>query len=231
MGIQPSNIVTTQTNYEDVENGIVYSQYPDAGAHLKGDTAVILYINRIFVYSDGKIPDVYGLDTEGAVYGLRFSKYNFGRIWIYEDYAASGSYGTVFDQSPKPGESISSGQDIKLYAYALSQANYSSSFKLKKSVTEALLTGKEKTVTVTLSIQHTTETMTNVAYEGAPIMDFERVVFEKQLSYDEAVNMKKLNTDFKLYLENADEADRYILNYYVDGELFETSETSLKKLN
>ena len=165
------------------------------------------------------------------MYGLRFSKYNFGRIWIYEDYEASGSYGTVFDQSPKPGEAYSSGQDIKLYAYALSQANYSSSFKLKKSVTEALLTGKEKTVTVTLSIQHTTETMTNVAYEGAPIMDFERVVFEKQLSYDEAVNMKKLNTDFKLYLENADEADRYILNYYVDGELFETSETSLKKLN
>ncbi len=231
MGIQPSNIVTTQTNYEDVENGIVYSQYPDAGAHLKEDTAVILYINRIFVYSDGKIPDVYGLDTEDAVYGLRFSKYNFGRIWIYEDYEASGSYGTVFDQSPKSGEAYSSGQDIKLYTYALSQANYGSSFKLKKSVAEALLTGKEKTVTVTLSIQRTTETMTNEAYAGAPIIDFERVVFEKQLSYDEAVNMKKLNTDFKLYLENADEADRYILNYYVDGELFETSETSLKKLN
>ena len=116
MGISKENILCSQTNSYELENGEVSSQYPLQGEQIDAQTQVILYVNRIFVYEQDVIPQMYGLDIEDALIGLS-DYYTFKNIFVTATYSSDTDYGTVYRQTPHAGDGWNREQTMRLYIY------------------------------------------------------------------------------------------------------------------
>ncbi len=217
LGVQESSIVCSQTNYYDKQNGTVASQYPEMGEEILDNTAIILYINRIFVYEQGKVPEISGLDIEDALLGL-MDYYRFKNVFVYAKYDEKAEYGTVYSQSPAAREEYREDDTLRIYAYDLKPANYESSFKVPWVVVSSANRENKNKLTVTADM-----TYMDISTEFA--------VFESDLSYEELRKMNFVATDISLYMDKSADGNRLNLKYYLNDEEITSAAVLLKEID
>ena len=217
MGISADNILCSQTNSYALENGEISSQYPLSGEQIDTQTQVILYVNRIFVYEQDVIPQMYGLDIEDALIGLN-EYYSFKHIFVTAVYSPNEDYGTVYRQTPHAGDGWNLEQTMRLYIYEMAESNYKSSYRLPWAVTAAAKDDNEHRLTVAIKTQ----------YEG---MECLKTLIDRRMSYDEIRQMNLKYTDFEVFMPEMNDVGRSVLHFYIDGDELGMQPITLERIN
>ncbi len=202
-GFNMKNVVYAQANSDILDNGIVASQYPEPGTEMNAGSQIILYVNRVFVYVDGKIPDICGLDVDDALAGLE--SYEFRNVFVHARYRNNQEYGSVYQQEPSAGMYYSPTQTMSLYINDIAEPNFRGRYSVPWTVISAAERGEKNKLTVTIGTQ----------YDG---LEAELVVFSGELEYNELRNMNTNYIYFEMYSADMNDRMNSEIRYYIDGE-------------
>lgn len=216
MGIGEENILCSQVNSYVLQNGEVASQYPEEDTEIDENTQVILYVNRIFVYEQGKVPQMFGLDVEDALEGLD-TYYNFKNVFVRARYSADADYGSVYSQTPEAGITQRSTQTMRLFIYDIAEANYSSGYRLPWAVVSAADDGKKHMLTVAIE----------TTYDQQEAL---LAIYDERTAYEDIREMNIVSTEFKVYMPEMDDVGTSVLHFYLDGEEITSQEVRLERI-
>ena len=177
---------------------------------------MILYVNRIFVYEQGKVPQMFGLDVEDALEGLD-TYYNFKNVFVRARYSADADYGSVYSQTPETGITQRSTQTMRLFIYDIAEANYSSDFHLPWAVVSAAKDGKKHMLTVAIE----------TTYDQQEAM---LAIYDERTAYEDIREMNIVSTEFKVYMPEMDDVGTSVLHFYLDGEEITSQEVRLERI-
>lgn len=214
-GFNMSNVVYAQTTDDILKNGVVAAQYPEAGTAMTEESRIVIYVNRVFVYNQGYVPDVDGLAVDDALLGI--SEYNYENIFVYARYKENSDYGVVYRQQPMAGDELVDTTAMSIYINDIGEPEYKGRFTVPWAVVSAVDREKKSSLIVTADTE----------YEGVYA---KLVVFSGEMAYSDIRNMNVMYTYFDMFSSSLNNSIDTVLRFYVDGEELATREITLERV-